>query len=492
MFILDAHCHTFNASDLSIDGFFSEVIVDSDERLPQRLIDPLVRVLVRLAVRAPSADDELQYLDRRQAGKASRTLDIVEDSVVTERAARDAEHQANIEAEIIRLSESSDSGDQALFQAILDEVLPPGAEPMTMAREETFLPRVARSIKLSRGTISRYLLWVGRLRQLRSVIIDELIRTYGSGEDGVTLFASALVDFERWLDSKPKTPISAQIPLCGRLSRAFAGRVHFLAPYDPLREVKAQTSREGSLFWVKEAIAHHGFLGVKLYPPMGFAATGNAELDFSASGHANSRELGTALDGALDALFEWAVAEEVPVMAHCNRSNQSKRCYKERASPEFWKRALAKHPGLRLNLGHFGGQENLANGGNDWPERIIELMEIPGQHVYTDVGNFNMRDDARRTEWFASLKSVMQAHAGLASRLMYGSDWLMLAKSERSDEFLELFREGLSAVSPPETVRAVMGGNARDFFGLNPGDKARGRLESFYDENDLPRPGWLS
>jgi predicted TIM-barrel fold metal-dependent hydrolase len=247
---------------------------------------------------------------------------------------------------------------------------------------------------------------------------------------------------------------------------------------------------------VKKAVADFGFIGVKLYPPMGFAASGNANLDFSAVGVADSVEFGMRLDAALDDLFAWALDEDVPIMAHCNFSEESKHGFDRRASPVFWESVLARHPGLRLNLGHFGGQDNLGAGGvneaADWPETIIALMSTPeGARLYTDVGNFDM--SGAESSWFTTLAATCATDPVLLSRLMYGSDWMMLALGKDYDKFLERFRAGLThtAALTAAQIADIMGGNARRFLGLDAGEKPRARLVAFYQASNLTLPAWL-
>ena len=497
--IIDAHCHTFNASDLSVKGFLSEAVLDTDENVLIEWLDPLVKLAANAIGRAPGADEERRHLDTLHASIAARNVAAVEANLLQNRAARDAEYQANLAREIDRLRISSNRNEREFFHAILAESRAHAATNLAVATEAEFAPAVAHGISLSFGPIGRFIGWAGRLRHFRSDIIAEIISTYGAAADGVTLFASAMVDFAQWLNrDEPKTSPAEQIGLGGLLSRAFPGRIHFLAPFDPWRELESPATKQGSLYWVQEAVEKHGFIGVKVYPPMGFAAIGNAGLDFGAVGQTNSRQFGGWVDAALESLFDWAVENEVPVMAHCNASEFAKHDFASRPSPAYWRTLLQneKYRGLRLNLGHFGGQDNLGseptatNLGHDWPEIILDLIDDDDHRVYTDVGNFNMYNDDIRRAWFTRLQAAMQEHPNLERRLMYGTDWMMLANSPRSGEFLNLFRTDLRT-HMPDKVHRIMGANARDFFGLNPGDKARGRLEQFYDDNELPRPSWL-
>src|ERR1700757_633586 len=61
----------------------------------------------------------------------------------------------------------------------------------------------------------------------------------------------------------------------------YKGRVHGFVPFCPFRE--ALTSKDGrpgeSMQLVMSAIDQYGFIGVKLYPPMGFAAWNNVGVE---------------------------------------------------------------------------------------------------------------------------------------------------------------------------------------------------------------------
>jgi predicted TIM-barrel fold metal-dependent hydrolase len=493
--IVDAHVHTFNASDLSKTGFVTEVLLDSDEKLILKLIQPLIKLLVNLLTDAPGFHEEIDHLNSMHASASHHTLTAFAQATAERRAEVDRDHWNNVGVELQRISLSSNGQERALFEAIVDEVTPGGVAALAAGPDALTAQSLAGRIAGSNGAISRYIKWAGRLKHFRADIIEELIETYGREPDGVTLFASALVDFQFWLKDAPETSFPDQIELGSRLTRAFPGRIHFLAPFDPWREVAATAGQPGSLELVKKAVMEDGFIGVKVYPPMGFAPIDNAALDFSKVGVTDPR-FGKQLDDALENLYVWAVKEDVPIMAHCNLSQESKHGFALRASPAYWTRVIANHPGMRLNLGHFGGQENLGPSNStkppaDWPEMIIALLDTPeGSAVHTDVGHFDMQKPA----WFAALKKALGSSKNLQSRLMYGSDWMMLATQPRYEEFLELFRKGMSAMKSltAEQISAILGDNARVFLGLGPGQKGRARLQTFYNKHGIPLPTWLT
>lgn len=72
--------------------------------------------------------------------------------------------------------------------------------------------------------------------------------------------------------------------LMGKLSKLYPGECHAFFPFCPWRQVhfdKAadKGSLENPLALIEEAIDHHGFVGVKLYPPMGFRPWNNKKAE---------------------------------------------------------------------------------------------------------------------------------------------------------------------------------------------------------------------
>jgi hypothetical protein len=107
----------------------------------------------------------------------------------------------------------------------------------------------------------------------------------------VDLIFAAMVDYDWWLTEgdAPLTQIKEQVKLMEQFSILSGGRIHGFAPFCPLREVAHRAGHGGeelgwsSLAFVQDAVLNHGCVGVKLYPPMGFAPYGNTQLDDPAS-----------------------------------------------------------------------------------------------------------------------------------------------------------------------------------------------------------------
>jgi len=121
----------------------------------------------------------------------------------------------------------------------------------------------------------------------------------------IDLAIAHLVDYD-WplMCGEPtKSSLNDQVELMKRISIVSLGRVHTFAPFCPLREVafRAGFPVKGMLTWsslemVKRWVKECGCIGVKIYPPMGFAPYGNEQIppDFW-DGHWKSLQLSLCL-----------------------------------------------------------------------------------------------------------------------------------------------------------------------------------------------------
>jgi predicted TIM-barrel fold metal-dependent hydrolase len=310
-----------------------------------------------------------------------------------------------------------------------------------------------------------------------------------------------------------------------------------------LREVAAQAGfkntradvAKSSLCFVQQAVHSKGCVGVKLYPPLGFAAYGNSALDPSSDpakgGIADFWQddrlpdwtshpipypdgtiewLGHRLDDALDELYKWCVAEQVPILAHTNETNGTNCKYEQLARADYWTHALSKYPGLRVNFGHLGGLDNWVMGTDfsatlpETSQAFVAMFGVAGfPNVYGDVaysGNMLLQDASgfyRRIQ-----TAYAQAGAGknqLPSHLLYGTDWSLLATLGDNEEYMKRFVQLFDSIGGAACARhsakdCFFGWNAAEYLGLHPGMPGRNawsRLEAFYAEHCIPKPIWM-
>src|SRR5690242_5883527 len=133
--------------------------------------------------------------------------------------------------------------------------------------------------------------------------------------------------------------------------RPAAPAIHSYVAFDPLREVYFRHGRDriSPLQLARDALANHGFVGVKLYPPMGFKPLGNSNawpdyFRFIERDLGYATRLGDELDAALQNLYGLCVEIEAPVLAHAADSNGAGPHFADRADPAFWFPVFEKYP----------------------------------------------------------------------------------------------------------------------------------------------------
>jgi predicted TIM-barrel fold metal-dependent hydrolase len=284
-----------------------------------------------------------------------------------------------------------------------------------------------------------------------------------------------------------------------QVMRLMGGSVHCFVPFNPWASI-----RNPELFAVlTDAIERRGFIGFKLYPPMGFAPWGNQKLGenerppiWSKQGPRFPREL----DDAMMTLFAWCSNNDVPIMAHANPSNGPDEPSEVIGSPSHWRRAYEQmaSAGIKppaISFGHFGGDN--WNDDKRWGGELAKLfLEQP--RAYADLSYWehvldppDSDDYARVTE---ALKTVFRSNPEATNRLLYGTDWSMLAIEDRWQDYFSAFGRVIatSAGSDSSIARNIAGLNASRYLGLvSSGDRNnRARLLEFYARWGIPAPSW--
>ena len=516
--LVDTHCHTFNGADLPVEGFIKRAVLGLHGGVIERLVAPLVRLIGKLADISKSAAEEEEQLDEMlaagidpmalamappagpaalEAVPAEADLNALADDDSLAAEPEDGPFAQHLEAVLTELAASQDPEDQELYVALSREV---AAEDTADAAPEVAFAGPVAPVVLAAGlltvggTLARYIRWARLMTRFRFKIIRRLINTYGKDQGCVDLFTPAQVDLAEWLEDAPNTSQETQVDLMEKTIRLFRGRIHPLVAFDPWRESLDPGAPGGPFDRTRKAVEERGFVGVKVYPPMGFSALQNEDHDFTllpdVPTEEASRIFGKGLDDALRALYGWCAENSVPVMAHAEATLGSRPRWEFRAHPNFWRLALSEFPGLRINLAHFGGPENLVEWHNGWTQAIGRLMEDEA-NVYSDFGHFSeIEDDAHRREIFDGLARFLETYPTAVDRLMFGTDWVLLAKERGSQHYFRYFAEELSQRFDDTVTAKILGGNAVRFFGLREGEPNRLRLERFWARHGIDPPPW--
>lgn len=490
--VVDIHCHTFNARDIPIDGFVRS--------LAQGMGIPAVLDPVLARVTRPFHDALVEVTKAKEALEA---------------APADREGVA-----ALRAAESKRTATLAALRDKLEEFVKL-YKLVESAEDGNLVPRDPVTGSAAAGKVVPILNTLCLVADTRRAIANRIADQYCH----VELFTPALVDFGYWigrdktgevkdadLDQPQQIVEHAKIIAAardGQLARKNVAFHPFVA-FNPRRHVH-EKPRVGAtiLDGVKDAVENKGFVGVKLYPPSGFLPYGNENLhDLKAEG------IGKKIDGALEELYAWCVAKDVPILTHASSGNSFFPDSSWRASPWGWRHVLEKYSGLRVCFGHFGHMEGV-DGTTDpisclaWGEGFLALMkEYP--NVYGDISNSPAggRGDGDRNEYQSRFlywlcdRLANDDNKVLAHRLVFGSDWWMGAVSGDDAGFFKQIAAMVKTSMPGVTSSAAAQTFTEDFWWRNAlrflgirddagkvrADSTGGRLKTYYGEK---APRWL-
>ncbi|MFJ2682459.1 hypothetical protein ACIOYV_01815 [Pseudomonas sp. NPDC087342] len=522
---IDAHCHVFNGTDLQVADFISKVAIHQKGifGVGAKALGGLLKEIAWGV--APSGEAELHELVRvNQELVLCQTTQVSERIVRMYRDSRDKaakELNASLDRALAKKSISLNALDIGPEQEIQNAAIP-------LIRGLTATDGIGINVQnfstmtQAQKTAAGMLAFISQHLQYRYVSVHNYLDTYNQPSKRVIdLMTPSMVDYDGWLTNKGVirtiTPLNTQVQVMEQISILTSGRVHAFVPFNPLKQVAydLRFTSEDSLGLVKEAILSHGCIGVKLYPPMGFAALGNSDLH---GGNGKSfwdrpwlpeitsrSDFGSRLDEAMSQLFSWCEKEQVPVMAHTSISNGVSMDFQRLAGAQYWAKALATFKHLRVSFGHFGGasDESGAVSGAGFANLMQPTANAAGEFAYADSGYFAevLTDEPQLLETLKKLydATASKGSAALANRFMYGTDWEMTLAQGKIDTYLSDFERLMQELeSRPAIKHAGLGGlankffgqNAADWIGLHKGGSARKRLDKFYAGNGMGLPDW--
>ena len=465
----------FNATDIPVNGFVHHVALHDG-----LMSGPLADLATRLVSGAPgyAADKArlsgiLGAAPRAAAGPVGPVGPGADLGAVIEDA-----FGAEVQQAVSQLSDD---------EVALIQDAPPTGRPGPPAAAEAAVPEA-----ISLDTPTRFVRWAKLFCQSR-VDLATLYYRFFSSEVGLAV--PMLVDLSSGLNDKAQTTLAQQVELFDMLSRASMRglipgapqlRIHPFVGFDPMRALNDGAAGT-TVALVKDAVLNKGFIGVKVYPEMGWNPFHNTPAN------AGTPERAQALDAILDDFFGWCADEQVPVTAHCNHSNypNPNADAANYGAPDEWLSVLAAHPGLRLNLGHFGGAHD-DPAAYDWTWKIAGGMAKYGW-LFADVGCHHAADAALMQVHFGVLQKIAGTYAVMADRLMFGTDWYMEANNPSPNAFLDEYKTRYLAAFGAGQAAKFMSGNALGFLGFGAGNlTANGqRLRQRYHDVGVAPPSWL-
>lgn len=350
--------------------------------------------------------------------------------------------------------------------------------------------------------------------------------------DGIELSVPLMIDYEYWFRNTRDVELDEQVrAVASRVVVPFAGRIHPFVPFDPARELAFRqglprpddpaggpAERVGSLELVKEAVLRQGFIGVKLYNSLGYRPFGNGATDAARRRHFErigrpryGAFTGAQIDAVLDELYAFCVASQVPIVAHCGSDGIE--AYPGASftfgSPELWRTVLDRHPGLHLDLAHFGwsrgqryadGRQRRRRGTANWIRTILSMLaDYPD--LYTDVAHHEVVSAEAERRFAEDYRDMCADFPGLLpGRLLFGIDWHVITRLDGFEGFKAAYARilGSCGAFTADQIEDFFGGNALRFLGLLPLGAREGwtmnrsRLAAYYAANGIEPPPWFT
>lgn len=512
---VDVHAHIFNASDIDAAGFMRKCVAHEESSPEMRhLMEQLAGVVGQLEKIAPDAVNETKELLIYLSKTAEMQVDQVKrffESLAREHRKRvasallEAMKAIGLDNEFLELQLRHIEQMRRTFGIKLDAVSQPSA--LDEAQMLRYLDPELRLADYERvfGTTKQpenslypgsKLEFAGHMLAYRWMNLRDYTRLYTEASQafGVDAVFASYVNFDYWLAPAKRSPKQDQMNLHALLSEMSGGYMLPLIAYNPWADIKDQ----GETFeLVKRAVLQYGFVGVKIYPPMGFYPYGNSKILNSTP---EPRPDPKQLDRVLERLFYWCADNSVPVMAHSSESNGRDADSDEFGGPKGWDLLLKKFSNKTAkpvaNVAHFGGGDTIAiHAPNSWPQQFAKLMKgSNGSRLYGDLGYWQTLlwcdsehpgcDQAK-----ARLKSAFKTNSGASSRLMFGTDWHMLSQEGAWNEYPKQLTANLSDVLT--SMDAFFYQDALNCFGLVPGGTQRDRIVRRFAGSPGGVPRWL-
>ena len=466
----DTHIHIFNGTDLQIAGFLSKSVAPEYPKasgIIRALAQPLQEFVWAFS---PTANDELKRLeDLAPASRGPHLTDaILETAVQADRAATAAQYNEFLRQQLSNPDVRRELTEALTVSSALRSRIDTTATLLNVAPSSALEARsTAAQLDVALGVnVFEYL---GRYFNYRYANFYEVAEQYACHQSPVDTFVALMVDFDQPLSghANPKSPIQDQIRVMSKICQLARGRLLALAPFCPFKDIARQG--EESIINVRQAWKLPGFVGVKLYPPMGFKAYGNT---------ANSTPHGSDLDKVLANLYVEAIKEDAAVLAHAGPSLCVLQGPCETPGPPGWQTALdyvyqKTNKAMRVSLGHFGDLLGTTPESPVWPELFLGEMEKPsGGRLFADFAYANpILDPSKDQDSIKRLKGLLSSHPIAYERLLYGSDWLMLGLEPQWKNYLIRSHAVIDQVEAGSGrtgfASHVFGSNARAWLGLD-------------------------
>jgi predicted TIM-barrel fold metal-dependent hydrolase len=241
--------------------------------------------------------------------------------------------------------------------------------------------------------------------------------------------------------------------------------------------VAVNTRRPEHFDIMERALTGRGFVGVKLYPSLGFAI--------------DSPET--------DKVYGYCEERGIPLLMHCSEGGfYYSNATRKNSDPSLWGAILGRHPNMKICFGHFGGAKYLSSTQIPdpcWTRTILDLMEKYAG-VYADISYHSepMEGGDVEKHYFANISELLNNDA-YRRRILFGTDFFLVRQRLTEKNYWKYFRSRLSE----QEFRQICEENPCEFLGLPAAGRQAGLpiqnyVRFVYQQRDsllAEAPGWL-
>lgn len=512
---LDVHAHLFNGTDVHVSGYLQGPVAHSMGPYKDliRLFAPILEGIVQSkAISCGEEMDTLSKLLRKFKGMPPGSIHggmqkQIEEDIET--------HRNDIIRELQRRVPGSEFGDEldrayqqlSVGSAKLNGMVAPPKRSIRPSEDPNLIRQLfegedgarvqkGSEIQGQSGLSMALSLW----RPLTSprhhnLVAYQKVYTSSSSAFGIDACFPIILDYDYWLGCpEPISSVRDQILLYEQLAVLSGGYVLPIVSYNPLSDIR----RNGKPFeLVKAAVLEHGFVGIKIYPPIGYWPIGNSRRtdDDLRSNELTRRDV-ERIDEHLRALYCWCEKFQVPLIVHTAHANGLDAAHDSFPGPSKLAEVAKSFPGLRIVAAHFGGNYRNATVKEDWPQEFAQLMlSEHGRNISADLSDASELTDMQSQDAIY-MRDLLEAHPAIVERLMYGTDWHLLKRSQRWEKFPHDVQAFIASAVPQEVdtaQHAIFYRNAAKTFDLTSKDQYsnRSRLQAFYTKWEMSMPNWM-
>jgi predicted TIM-barrel fold metal-dependent hydrolase len=278
------------------------------------------------------------------------------------------------------------------------------------------------------------------LGKSQEVIFNQLQDYYKSWGD--MRFVVLMMDMEQMGAGMPLSNYQTQLDELIRL-RAKGNYAEILLPFIAVDPRRPEFSDGKVLLeWVKNHFDLYGFVGIKMYPALGYYP----------------------FDEKLDELYEWAEKTQIPIMYHCTEGviyyrgslngykpprfaskfhnlaeTEPAKYQRNFTEPDNYHHVLKMYPKLKICLGHYGGDHEMLIKSPNWYTRVRELV-CKYEYCFTDV-SFTLNNPAVFPMLHNDINDA--SNKDLGDKILFGTDYFVVEKNKDEAELRDQLREFL-------------------------------------------------